>query len=216
MQLTPELMLRAYAQGIFPMAESAASPALFWFEPAWRGVLPLDRFHASRSLVRSFRRGGWRFSCDQAFAGVLAGCADRDETWINAEIAQVFAELHAQGHAHSVEVWDEGGALAGGVYGLALGAAFFAESKFSRRTDASKLALAELVARLRRGGFRLLDTQYLTPHLARLGGIEVPRAVYRKQLERALAVGADHAAAFAPDNPESAAGAYWQPITQTS
>jgi leucyl/phenylalanyl-tRNA---protein transferase len=214
--LTPELMLRAYSRGIFPMAESAASPALYWFEPAWRGVLPLDRFHASRSLIRSFRRGGWRFSCDRAFVKVLAGCADRDETWINAEIARVFTELHAEGHAHSVEVWDADGALAGGVYGLALGAAFFAESKFSRRADASKLALAELVARLRRSGFRLLDTQYLTAHLARLGGIEVPRSVYRRQLAAALAAPADHARAFAPQNPDSPAGAYWQPITQTS
>ncbi len=216
MQLSAELMLRAYAQGIFPMARSADSSGLYWFEPAWRGVLPLERFHASRSLIRSFRRGGWRFSCDQAFDAVLAGCADREETWINAEIAAVFTELHAQGHAHSIEVRDAGGALVGGVYGLALGGAFFAESKFSRRTDASKLALAELVARLSRGGFRLFDTQYLTAHLARLGAIEIPRAVYRSQLDAALTIAADHRRAFAPVNPEAPSGAYWQPITQTS
>lgn len=216
MQLTSELLLRAYAHGIFPMAESATSPALYWFEPTWRGILPLDRFHASRSLVRSFRRGGWRFSCDRDFAGVLAGCADRDETWINAEIARVFSKLHAEGHAHSIEVREPAGGLVGGVYGLAMGAAFFAESKFSRRADASKLALAELVARLRRGGFRLLDVQYLTPHLARLGAIEVPRETYRRQLAVALAARADHARAFAVENPESPSGAYWQPITQTS
>jgi leucyl/phenylalanyl-tRNA---protein transferase len=216
MQLSPELILRAYARGIFPMAESATAQALYWFEPMRRGVLPLERFHASRSLIRSFRRGGWRFSCDRAFAQVLAGCADRDATWINAEIAQVFTALHAQGQAHSVEIWDEGGVLAGGVYGLAMGAAFFAESKFGRRTDASKLALAELVARLRRGGFRLLDVQYLTPHLARLGAVEVPRKNYRLELQAALATASDHAGAFAPENPESLSGAYWQPITQTS
>jgi leucyl/phenylalanyl-tRNA---protein transferase len=216
MQLAPELILRAYARGIFPMAESATASALFWFEPVRRGILPLDRFHASRSLIRSFRRGGWRFSCDRAFGDVLAGCAARRETWINAEIARVFTELHAQGHAHSVEVWDADGALAGGVYGLAMGGAFFAESKFARRTDASKLALAELVARLRRGGFRLLDVQYLTAHLARLGAIEVPRAAYRRELQAALVAPADHVRAFAPANRDSASGAYWQPITQTS
>jgi len=214
--LSPELILRAYARGIFPMAESASARALYWFEPTRRGVLPLDGFHASRSLVRSFRRGGWRFSCDRAFGQVLAGCADRDATWINDAIAAVFTALHAQGQAHSVEVWDEDGKLAGGVYGLAMGAAFFAESKFGRRTDASKLALAELVARLSRSGFRLLDVQYLTPHLARLGAVEVPRASYRRDLQAALAAPADHARAFAPLNPESASGAYWQPITQTS
>lgn len=216
MRLTADLILRAYARGIFPMAEGAQSPSLYWFEPARRGILPLERFHTSRSLVRNFRRGGWRFSCDRDFAGVLAGCADRTETWINAPIARVFTDLHAQGHAHSIEIRDDDGRLVGGVYGLALGAAFFAESMFSRRTDASKLALAELVARLRRGGFRLLDTQYLTEHLARLGGIEVPRATYRQLLAAALAAPADHARAFEPENPGSPVGAYWQPITQTS
>ncbi|WP_209424885.1 leucyl/phenylalanyl-tRNA--protein transferase [Pararhodobacter sp. SW119] len=216
MRLTSEQVLGAYARGIFPMAASAESPSLHWFEPTWRGVLPLDRFHASRSLIRSLRRGDWRFSCDRDFAGVLAGCADREETWINAEIAQIFLELHAQGHAHSIEVRSEAGDLVGGVYGLALGAVFFAESMFSKRTDASKLALAELVARLRRGGFQLLDTQYLTEHLARMGGTEVPRSAYRVYLRQALSVEADPAAAFAPENPETASGAYWQPITQTS
>jgi len=215
-RLTPDLIRRAYARGIFPMAESAEAEDLFWFEPVRRGVLPLERFHASRSLVRSFRRGGWRLSCDRAFAQVLAGCADRPETWINAEIAHVFTDLHAQGHAHSVEVRDAAGDLVGGIYGLAIGGAFFAESKFSRCTDASKLALAELVARLTRGGFRLLDTQYLTDHLARLGAVEMPRSAYRRHLVAALGTDADHAAAFAPANPDSPSGAYWQPITQTS
>jgi len=178
--------------------------------------LPLERFHAARSLVRSLRRGGWRFSCDTAFTDVLRGCADRPETWINAEIARVFEELHALGLAHSIEVWDRDDALAGGVYGLALRGAFFAESMFSRRTDASKLALAELVARLRMGGFVLLDTQYPTAHLASLGGIEIARPAYRQRLAAALEVEADHARAFARENPEARSGGYWQPITQTS
>ena len=216
MELTPSLIVRAYASGLFPMAESAHSRRLYWFEPEWRGVMPLDRFHAARSLRRSLRRGDWRFSCDSGFAGVLAACADREETWINPEIARVFNELHAMGAAHSIEVRLGDGTLAGGLYGLALRGAFFAESMFSRRTDASKLALAELVARLRRGGFRLLDTQYLTPHLASLGGIEISSDAYRQQLDEALNTVADHAAAFAPANPDAANGAYWQPITQTS
>jgi len=215
-ELTPSLIVQAYASGIFPMAESAQSHRLHWFEPEWRGVMPLERFHAARSLRRSLRRGGWRFSCDSDFAGVLAGCADREETWINPGIARVFMELHALGAAHSIEVRQPDGLLAGGLYGLALRGAFFAESMFSRRTDASKLALAELVARLKRGGFTLLDTQYLTPHLASLGGIEISRDAYRAQLDTALNSHADHTAAFAPANPVAANGAYWQPITQTS
>ena len=174
-ELTPELIIRAYARGIFPMAEAAHSRRLRWFEPEWRGILPPTRFHAARSLRRSLRRGGWRFSCDTAFAQVLAACADRAETWINPDIAQVFNVLHSLGLAHSIEVWGHDGTLAGGLYGLALRGGFFAESMFSRQTDASKLALGELVARLRLGGFKLLDTQYLTPHLETLGGIEISR-----------------------------------------
>lgn len=215
-ELTPELIIRAYARGIFPMAEAAHSPRLHWFEPEWRGVLPLTRFHAARSLRRSLRRGGWRFSCDTAFAEVLAACADRAETWINPDIARVFNALHGLGLAHSIEVRDRDGALAGGLYGLALRGGFFAESMFSRRSDASKLALGELVARLRLGGFKLLDTQYLTPHLETLGGIEISRDAYRRALAQALNTETDHAAAFAPVNPDAANGAYWQPITQTS
>lgn len=208
MRLTPELIVAAYAQGVFPMAESAQSGAVHWFEPRLRGVLPLEAFHVSRSLMRSRRRGGYTFTCDRDFAAVLDACADRPVTWINPAIARVFSELHAQGLAHSVEVWTPGGQLAGGVYGLALGAAFFAESMVSRVTDGSKMALAELVTRLRRGGFRLLDTQYLTPHLARLGGIEIPRAEYRRRLDVALAAPVA-AGAFAPVNPARADGAFW-------
>lgn len=202
-RLSPEVIVAAYAQGVFPMAGGARSRVIQWFSPEWRGVLPLEGFHASRSLRRRRRRGlqteagrvPFDFACDRDFAAVLAGCANRAETWINADIARVFGELHALGLAHSVEVW-AGGRLVGGVYGLALGGAFFAESMFSAVTDGSKLALDELVARLRAGGYVLLDTQYLTPHLASLGGIEIPRADYLRRLEAALAVEVDPGRAF--------------------
>lgn len=226
MELTPALLLATYQRGIFPMAESADDDAVFWVEPRRRGIIALrgpavpafagGGFRASRSLRRSLRRGGWRFSCDQAFSAVVAGCAERPQTWINAPIRRVFEELHALGHAHSIEVWDQSGALAGGLYGLALGGAFFAESKFSRRSDASKLALAELVARLEGAGFALLDTQYLTPHLASLGGIEISRGAYRMALAAAIDLDARHDLAFSPRNPDTPSGAYWQPSTQTS
>jgi leucyl/phenylalanyl-tRNA---protein transferase len=208
-ELTPELLVSAYARGIFPMGESATGAGLSWYEPQRRGVLPLEGFHISRSLIRTRRRGDFRFSCDAAFRAVMDGCADRPETWINAPIRRVFEELHARGLAHSVEVW-EGGRLAGGVYGLALGGAFMAESMFSARTDGSKLALAELVARLRVGGFSLLDTQYLTPHLASLGGVEVTRSAYRTRLAQALTLTADAARAFGPVSEPGAAGARWR------
>lgn len=207
MRLTPEMIVAAYAQGVFPMAESAGSADIHWFEPRRRGILPLDGFHVSRSLRRSLRRGDWRFSCDTAFDAVVAGCADRDQTWINPEIARVFGVLHRRGLAHSIEVWS-GDALAGGVYGLALNRAFFAESMFSRRADASKLALCELVARLRAGGYALLDTQYLTPHLASLGGIEISAGRYRQRLAQALALTGDPATAFAARGGQ-ANGAVW-------
>ncbi|MFN4099780.1 MAG: leucyl/phenylalanyl-tRNA--protein transferase [Pararhodobacter sp.] len=209
MGLTAELIVRAYASGVFPMAESADDPTIHWFEPRSRGILPLEAFHVSRSLRRTRRRGDFRFSCDTDFAGMLAACADRPVTWINAPIASVFAELHAEGLAHSVEVRHADGQLAGGLYGLALGGVFFAESMVSRTTDGSKLALAELVARLRRGGFRLLDTQYLTPHLASLGGIETPRGAYRHRLAEALVAEADFTRAFQPVNPDSPDGSFW-------
>ena len=209
MRLTPELIVKAYAGGVFPMAETADDPTLHWFEPRQRGILPLEGFHTSRSLRRTRRRGGFSFGCNGDFAGVMRACADREVTWINAEIFRAFNQLHGMGLAHSVEVRTPDGALAGGVYGLALGAAFFAESMVSRVTDGSKLALAELVARLRRGGFQLMDTQYLTPHLASLGGIEIPRAHYRQRLAEALIAPADSAAAFATVNPDRADGAFW-------
>lgn len=184
-ELSPELLLAAYAQGIFPMAEGRDDPEVFWVEPRRRGIVPLDGFRVSRSLARTIRRGRFRVTVDQDFERVVAGCAERAETWISGPITAAYAALHARGHAHSVEVWD-GAALAGGVYGVTLGAAFFGESMFSRRTDASKVALYHLIGRLRAGGFALFDTQFLTPHLASLGAIEVSRAAYRLMLEEAL------------------------------
>jgi len=185
MRLTPELLLRGYAMGIFPMAEHRDDPEIFWLDPRRRGVMPLDGFHLSRSLARRMRRGGFTVTTDRDFAGVVDGCADRDETWINAEIRDQYIALHRRGHAHSLEIW-EGADLVGGVYGVPLGAAFFGESMFSRRRDASKIALAYLVDRLNLAGFMLFDTQFLTDHLARLGGIEISRAAYHAQLREAL------------------------------
>ena len=185
------LLLRAYASGVFPMAESAESEALFWVDPERRGILPLDGLRVSRRLARSFRAGDVRGrAIDRDFAAVLDACADRPETWINPTIRRLYLELHRLGHAHSVEIWQDG-RLAGGLYGVALGAAFFGESMFSRARDTSKFALIALVARLNAGGFRLLDTQFVTDHLARLGAIEISRAAYHRRLEAALARPAD-------------------------
>ncbi len=196
--LDPELLLQAYAAGVFPMAESRDDPDLFWVDPRRRGVLPISGFHVSRSLARRMRRGAYAATLNADFAGVLDGCADRPETWINDQIRGLYLELHRMGHAHSLEIWQDD-ALTGGVYGVALGGAFFGESMFSRRTDASKLALAHLVAHLRRCGFVLFDTQFLTDHLARLGAQEIPRAQYRAALAQALSVAADiHSPPFDP------------------
>ena len=187
--LTPEILLQAYAAGIFPMAESADDPELFWVDPKRRGIIPLDGFHVPRRLKRVLRRGGFAVRADTAFAAVMHGCAEASETrpstWINDEIVRLYSTLFARGTAHSVECWQDA-ELVGGLYGVALGAAFFGESMFSRVTDASKVALVHLVARLRLGGYRLLDTQFLTPHLARFGGIEVSRAHYHRLLADAL------------------------------
>ena len=184
--ITPDTLLRAYAQGIFPMAEGRDDPAIHWVDPRRRGILPLDGFHLSRSLARRMRRGGFTLTTDQAFASVVTACADRPETWISHRIQDLYQALHARGHAHSIEVW-QNGHLVGGVYGVVLGAAFFGESMFSRVTDASKIALAHAVQVLRAGGFQLFDTQFLTPHLASLGGLEIPRARYQHLLAQALA-----------------------------
>lgn len=190
MALTPDLLMEAYASGIFPMAEHRHDPEIFWVDPQRRGVMPLDGFHASRSLRRAMRRTEFTVALNDDFAAVVDYCADRAETWINDEIRSLYIALHARGDAHSLEIWDAG-TLVGGVYGVTLGAAFFGESMFSRRTDASKIALACLVDRLREGGFKLFDTQFLTEHLASLGGVEVDRAAYHTALRHAIATPAN-------------------------
>ncbi|UWR01875.1 leucyl/phenylalanyl-tRNA--protein transferase [Ruegeria conchae] len=210
MSLSPELLLHGYSIGIFPMAEHRDDPELFWIDPKIRGVFPLDGFHISRSLARRLRTCGFTISINRDFAGVVDGCADRSETWINPELRRLYQELHQAGRAHSLEVW-EGASLIGGVYGVVLGAAFFGESMFSRRTDASKIALAYLVDRLRQTGFTLFDTQFLTAHLASLGAIEIPRAVYHSELKQAIDLKAD----FTTDLQQTPQGVI-QRITQTS
>ncbi|MEO1641227.1 MAG: leucyl/phenylalanyl-tRNA--protein transferase [Pseudomonadota bacterium] len=183
--LTPDLLLQAYQIGVFPMSESRDDPEVFWVDPRMRGIIPLNGFHISRSLARTMRRGDLSVTVNHAFAQVVEGCADRDETWINATIFDLYCTLYENGYAHSLEVW-RGQELVGGVYGVAIGAAFFGESMFSRTKDASKLALAYLVDRLRLGGFTLFDTQFLTPHLASLGGVEIPRDMYKARLAEAI------------------------------
>lgn len=185
--LTPEGVLLAYAHGIFPMADERSGEVL-WFRPDPRVIIPLDGFHVSRSLARTLRRGLFEIRFDTDFEGVMRGCADRPEgTWISERFVEVYAALHRAGKAHSVEAWREG-RLVGGVYGLALGGAFMAESMFHRETDASKVALGALVSRLLERGFILLDVQYLTPHLEGLGAVEIPRREYERRLEQALAL----------------------------
>jgi leucyl/phenylalanyl-tRNA--protein transferase len=201
-QLTPELLLNAYAVGIFPMAEARNDPELYWIDPERRGILPLDGFHVPRSLRRTVNRETFEIRIDSAFRAVVAGCAapapDRPESWINDEIQAVYGALFDGGHAHSVECWQDG-ALVGGLYGVAIGGAFFGESMFSRVEDASKVALVHLVARMRVGGYRLLDTQFVTAHLARFGAIEIPREDYRRRLRAALRVRAHFPAAVPID-----------------
>ncbi|WP_375261638.1 leucyl/phenylalanyl-tRNA--protein transferase [Palleronia sp.] len=184
-ELTPELVLAAYGQGIFPMAEGRDAPEIHWVDPRMRGILPLDGLHISRSLRRRIRAKLFEITFDRDFTGVIAGCADREETWINAEIASIYTALFTAGQAHSIEIWDDS-YLVGGVYGVSLGAAFFGESMFSRRTDASKIALVYLCDRLREGGYTLFDTQFITPHLASLGAVEIPRKEYHRRLNTAI------------------------------
>jgi leucyl/phenylalanyl-tRNA--protein transferase len=189
--ITPDLLVRAYAAGIFPMADSAEDAELYWVDPQLRGIIPLDRFHVPQRLRRTIRAGRFEIRVDSAFEAVVRGCAAPDEgrerTWINDEIVRLYGALAERGLAHSVESWQDG-ALVGGLYGVSLGGAFFGESMFSRVTDASKVALVHLVARLVAGGYVLLDTQFVTAHLARFGAIEIPRAEYRRRLEAALTV----------------------------
>ena len=187
-RLDPRLLLQGYATGIFPMADSRDAGELFWVEPRNRAIIPLESFHVSRSLRRTLRSGRFTVTHDRDFAGVIAACADREETWINAELEHAMIALHGSGHAHSIEVWQDD-ALAGGLYGVKLGRAFFGESMFSRRTDASKAALAWLVARLKAGNFTLLDCQFMTEHLASMGAISIPRETYVALLSAALGGG---------------------------
>jgi leucyl/phenylalanyl-tRNA--protein transferase len=191
-RLDPRLLLQGYAAGIFPMADSRDASELFWVEPRSRAVVPLDGFHMSRSLRRTIRSGRFTITLDRDFPAVIAACADREETWINADIERAMLALHGSGHAHSIEVWhaaEPGGELVGGLYGVKLGGAFFGESMFSRMPDASKVALAWLVARLKVGGFSLLDCQFMTEHLASLGALSVPRKTYVELLSTALGGG---------------------------
>lgn len=187
--LTPEVLLKAYAVGIFPMAEDADDPALYWFEPPKRGIIPLDAFHIPSRLARTVRNTTFTVVCDRDFDAVIGACAapgpKRARTWINERIRLLYRGLFNLGHAHTVEVYN-GGALVGGLYGVSLGQAFFGESMFHRATDASKIALVHLVGRMRRGGFRLLDTQYLTDHLKTFGTLEISRARYQRELAKAI------------------------------
>ncbi|WP_435168149.1 leucyl/phenylalanyl-tRNA--protein transferase [Falsirhodobacter sp. 1013] len=212
--LTPDLLLRGYAMGIFPMADSRDDPDLRWIEPQRRGVLPLDGFHISRSLRRRLLRKDYEVHVDRDFRGVVQACAQRDDTWISHRIEDLYQDLHAAGHAHSLEVWSDG-TLIGGTYGVTVGAAFFGESMFSHRVDGSKIALAWLVHRLNAGGFQLFDTQFLTPHLATLGGQEISRNQYQNRLKMALR----HKADFLPPSYAPSADDVVQPSqssTQTS
>jgi leucyl/phenylalanyl-tRNA---protein transferase len=193
-EITPEVLLRAYACGIFPMAESADDPTLFWVEPEMRGVIPLAGLRVSSRLARTVRSDAFTVTVNTAFKAVIAGCAapqaGRDDTWINKRIRDLYTGLHQLGHGHSVEVW-ENDDLVGGLYGVSLGRAFFGESMFHRARDASKVALVHLVARLIAGGFTLLDTQYVTEHLRSLGAVEISRRRYRTQLDNAIKGEAD-------------------------
>jgi len=189
--VTPDLMLRAYRAGLFPMAETRHGDRLYWLDPEQRGILPLDAFHFPRRLRRTVTSGRYQVTANQDFPGIIAACAapaeGREDTWINRDIERLFTALHARGHAHSIEVY-EAGALVGGLYGVVLGGAFFGESMFSTARDASKVALVHLVARLRLGGFTLLDTQFVTSHLSQFGTIEIPRDRYKVLLEQAVQV----------------------------
>ncbi|WP_421859124.1 leucyl/phenylalanyl-tRNA--protein transferase [Oricola sp.] len=187
--LTPQILLRAYAAGIFPMADDADDPNIFWVQPDMRGVIPLDSFHVPRSLAKKVRQAPYDIHFNAAFSAVISACAEsaenRERTWINRTIRDLYCRLHEMGHAHTVEAWEDG-QLVGGLYGVSLGRAFFGESMFSRKTDASKICLVHLVKRLKERGFVLLDTQFTTDHLKRFGAIDVPSEDYETMLEEAL------------------------------
>jgi leucyl/phenylalanyl-tRNA---protein transferase len=192
MHITPEILLKAYAVGVFPMAESADDPNLFWLEPKKRGIIPLDTFHVPSRLARTLRSAPYAIHYDRDFAAVIEGCAQaadgRTSTWINATIRELYGALFEQGHCHTVEVYDAYDQLVGGLYGVSLGGAFFGESMFHRARDASKMALIHLVGRLKERGFTLLDTQFITDHLKQFGAIEIPRAKYMRLLQQALVI----------------------------
>ena len=213
--LNVEILLRAYSAGVFPMADSRQGRKLYWVDPEWRGIIPLDSFHVPRRLRRTVRQGPFEVRCDTAFRAVINACAEpapgREDSWITAEIVNAYSEMFQRGLAHSVECWDRG-ELVGGLYGVSIGGAFFGESMFSRATDASKVALVHLVARLIAGGYRLLDTQFITDHLAQFGAIEVPRRTYRRMLATALGVKAEFPVSF----PLERVAAYLQSLTHTS
>jgi leucyl/phenylalanyl-tRNA--protein transferase len=200
--LDPDLLLRAYTVGVFPMADSRRARDIFWVEPKKRGILPLDRFHLSRSLAKTLRSNRFRMTADQDFTGVVRQCAEptpgRPDTWINPDIELAYAALHARGHAHSIECWQDD-TLVGGLYGVKLAGAFFGESMFSRVRDASKVALAHLVCRLKVGNFRLLDCQFITDHLASMGAIEIERDHYIALLDSALGISTGAAELPSPD-----------------
>lgn len=209
-RLTPSLILRAYALGIFPMAGDRFDPVVHWVTPSVRGILPLDRFYVPRRLRRTVRNQRFEVRCDSAFEAVIRACASpavgRGDTWINEEIVRSYTALHRLGRAHCVETWREG-RLVGGLYGVVLGSAFFGESMFSRETDASKVALVHLVARLRLGGFTLLDIQFVTDHLRRFGAIEIPAAAYLARLDQALLRPARFYSELPPDEAGAAVSA---------
>jgi leucyl/phenylalanyl-tRNA--protein transferase len=218
-EITPQVLLKAYACGIFPMAESAEDNALYWIEPERRGILPLDRVHVPKRLARTIRQGGFEVRVDTDFDAVVEGCASprsgRRSTWINGRIRSLYRDLFELKHCHTVEVYEEG-RLIGGLYGVHLGRAFFGESMFSRARDASKIALVYLVARLKFGGFELLDTQFVTGHLARFGAIEVGRPEFQRLLEGALSGGAGAAAEFSLLGGGATGAEVLQLVSQTS
>lgn len=214
-EITPDIVLRAYAAGVFPMSEGRHDPHMFWVDPKQRGILPLDRFHLPKRLARTVRRDVYEVSVNTAFGEIIEACSEpapgRWSTWINDEIIRLFTALHERGFAHSVECWS-GSELAGGLYGISLGGAFFGESMFSRRTDASKVALVHLIGRLKRAGFSLLDTQFVTDHLRQFGAREIPRDDYHLLLERAINYSAD----FSLGGSALSSSEVLQSITQTS
>lgn len=214
-EITADILLRAYAYGVFPMGESRDDPSLYWVDPQERGIIPLNGFKLPRKLRSAVRKSPFKVTIDTEFRAVMEACAlpapGRSGTWINDRIVDLYCELHQRGYAHSVECWKDH-KLVGGLYGVSLGAAYFGESMFSRETDASKIALTYLVARLKQGGFKLLDTQFVTDHLAQFGALEIPREEYRRRLAEAIALPSD----FYSLGVDAAAEEIVQSVSQTS